>query len=130
MNSIDRAWRGGNVIGGLYYITEYDLHRVSGWMKGRLRVGDIAMCAQHSGDCFYDYFLMEWGENFMRGIIGSRFGSYTLSTILMQLSNREYHLIMAGEGLYESAVGEIKQNWRKIIDELIMAKIKGEDVQS
>lgn len=94
-------WRGGNSIGSAYLIKRQDVDRVGNcWMKGRLRVGDVVLCKQHSGDCFYDYILLEIFGNGVRGLGQVNFGSYTFSTELKwKPTEREFHLLCAGESL-------------------------------
>lgn len=95
---MDRPWGSGASIGTMYKLSKKDLDRVgSCWMSGRLMVGDLVLCIRHSGDCFYDYILVEEGANFYEGIPGSEFGSYTLGTKVKEFSNKEYHLLAAGE---------------------------------
>ena len=67
-------------------------------MVGRLMVDDLALCAAHSGDCFYDYILVKEYTNGLRGIPESKFGSYALGKEeSVELTAREFHLLMAGE---------------------------------
>jgi hypothetical protein len=91
-------------------IREIDLARVGNcWMKGRLLVDDLAMAISHSGDCFFNYELLDsflhygGGQEMRVGyrrIPGSRFGAYTLGVAHeFQPSEREFHLLMAGENV-------------------------------
>lgn len=117
MNSIYRPWRTGNRIGGIYVLTEWDLTRTGySWMRGRLHKGDIVMCTRHSGDCFYDYILLEIGTNFIRGILESRFGSYILEHLLMEVSEKEFHRIMTGEYMKDD------KDWKQFIHQLEESK--------
>ncbi len=93
-------WGGGASIGQLYqFKDEHDLKRMgSCWMAGRVRIGDVALCLQHSGDCFHTYILMERYANGLKGIPGARFGACTFGEQLMpRLSERAFHLLAAGE---------------------------------
>lgn len=110
---IDRIWGGGNRIGALYYMRKHDLHRVgNSFMKGRLHEGDIVMCIAHTGDCFYDYILIEYGQNFIKGILNSRFGAYAMEDTLMEVSEKEYHQIMTGDFVSGD------KNWSQFIKSL------------
>ncbi len=103
------SWGGGNSIGSIYRINEFDLNRIGGWMHGRILVGDIALCYRHSGDCFYDYYLLEYGENFAKLNMAGKFGAYAIGEELdWKPTTREFHLLMAGEILK----GE---NYRKLL---------------
>lgn len=75
---MNRDWREGAELGALYRITDStDRGRVGCcWMAGRLRVGDTMLCVRHSGDCFYQYILVEVLGNGIRGIPQSEFGAY------------------------------------------------------
>jgi len=100
-------WRdGGHYQGLIVRIGPDDLDRVgSCWMKGRLLVGDLAMAISGSGDCFWNYQLVQnnaylgrSGKKGFRLIPESQFGAYVLGTPLeFQPTNRERHLLLAGE---------------------------------
>ena len=95
-------WGRGNEIGAVYVLNAECTARVGGgWMKGRLRAGDIALCIEHTGDGFFDYILLETGENFVKGIPASRFGSYCFGVGACRWlpSDREFHLLCAGESI-------------------------------
>lgn len=96
---MSRPWGTGNCVGQLYRLTEQDLPRIGhGWMEGRLRVDDLALCSRHSGDFFFDYILVQKYVNGLRGIPESVFGSYALGNEdPLQLTARQFHLLMAGE---------------------------------
>lgn len=98
---IDRQWMTGNAIGKVYVLAEGDLQRVGHcWMNGRLLLGDVAMCIRHSGDAFFDYILLDIGSNYVKGIPGSKFGSYSLSTEDEWMpTDKEFHLLAAGESI-------------------------------
>lgn len=57
-------WRKSGVkIGMVYQLRREDLGRIGNcWLAGRLRVRDLAVALRHSGDCFYDYQLIEGGR--------------------------------------------------------------------
>ena len=111
--STNRRWRtGGHRPGLVVLVGSGDLSRVGNcWMKGRLRQGDVAMCLQHRGDCFWDYallrsspieILVDSNDRFLYRLIReSEFGAYTLGTPYerWQPTEREYHLLLAGESV-------------------------------
>jgi hypothetical protein len=90
---LDRPWRGGAQIGVLYRVmTDADCARVGlCWMKGRLRIGDYALCLEHAGDCFYEYMLIERIANGWRGYPQATFGAYVFGETFPEchLSARE-----------------------------------------
>ena len=98
----NRPWGTGNDIGRIYKLSDADTGRVGNCsMKGRLHAGDIVMCIAHSGDCFFDYILLEVGENFVKGLPGLEFGSYCFGAepLAWYPSKRDFHLLCAGESL-------------------------------
>jgi hypothetical protein len=99
--TIGRWSTGGHHPGLVLTLSENDLERVGNcWMRGRLRAGDVVMCMEHSGDCFWNYALLECFANGYRLIAGSKFGAYTLGTPHeWQPTTREFHLLMAGESV-------------------------------
>lgn len=104
-------WRGDHYPGLVLRVLEDDNRRVGQcWMRGRLKEGDIIMCLEHAGDCFYNYALVRPNKSKNESIVtrdgkqvyqlieGSRFGAYQLGTPHdWQPSTREFHLLMAGE---------------------------------
>lgn len=105
------SWEtGGHHPGLVLVVRQEDLGRVGNcWMKGRLKVGDIIMCISHSGDCFWNYMLLEHmgmdgfkkpAANVYRLIEGAKFGAYSLGApSLLQPTTREMHLLLAGESV-------------------------------
>lgn len=91
-------WNKGNEIGKLYILSESDLSRVGdSWMRGRLRAGDVVLCIAHTGDCFNDYLLVVSIYNGLFSVKESRFGAYTLGTLLeWQPSNAECTYLLSG----------------------------------
>lgn len=105
-------WGGGNTIGCIYRLTKHDTGRVGHcWMRGRLIEGDLALCIAHAGDCFYQYILLDVGGNYIRGVAESRFGSYSFAGEAVEWipSNRELHLLCAGETIYFKGGVPIKE---------------------
>lgn len=99
-------WRsGGHYPGLILKISEKDFDRVGAcWMKGRLKVNDLVMAIAHSGDCFWTYMLVDDRYTSAKNqrlyflIKESSFGAYVLGThYTVQPSEREFHLLMAGE---------------------------------
>lgn len=107
MVTMSATWRTGNHHPGLLLtISEKDFDRVGiCWMAGRLKDGDLIMCIEHAGDCFWhyalvrhDFTLARTGRQGYELIIGSKFGAYVLGEPYeFQPSAREFHLLMAGE---------------------------------
>lgn len=111
-------WRsGGHRPGLILVIGEQDLSRLGHvWMQGRLLVGDLIMCLRRSGDCFWQYCLVGhrhpldpfcspecYGRGY-RLMPFTEFGAYVLGTpYVYQPSEREFHLLMAGERIELSA---------------------------
>lgn len=107
-------WRtGGARIGKVYRVLPSDLGRVGNcWMRGRLREGDLVTPISHSGDCFWQWQLINGEGPFTyhaRGAVGPgfkinagvRFGGYCMGELLAhQPTDREYHLLMAGETVH------------------------------
>jgi len=94
-------WRGGRTVGVVYVLdAEVDNKRFgSHWFKGRVKDGDVVLCTEHSGDCFYDYKLIQVYANGLEICSDSpRICGYTLGRESQGvLTAREYHLLMAGE---------------------------------
>jgi len=105
-----RGWGHGSHHPGLILrISQADFERVGDcWMNGRLLEDDLIMCLEHSGDCFYDYVLLDhgWllnggefaGRPGYRLIMESRFGAYVLGVPFeYQATTKEFHQLMAGQ---------------------------------
>lgn len=104
-----RQWGTGASSGSLVRLTtEADLRRVGNcWLQGRLRVGDVLMCVEHTGDHFYDYIPVQIGGNFVNGLPEHRLGAYVLGEPLKwQPSSKEFHLLCAGENVFTDAPWE------------------------
>jgi len=57
-----RSWHDNGVaVGDLFRLDDGDYdHRIGNcWAKGRLKHGDILVALRHSGDCFFNYLLLE-----------------------------------------------------------------------
>ena len=104
-------WRTGDVKPGhLVKIDPTDFGRIGHcWMRGRLHDGDLAMAVSLSGDCFWTYMLVRHDYSIFHPatkfivpgyklIKESSFGAYVMGTpYQFQPSEREFHLLMAGE---------------------------------
>lgn len=91
-------WGAGNEVGALYVVAKNRL----GNNDIQPKTGVLAVCTVHAGDCFYYYRLLEqcknvFGEPTTYYSLGLRFGSYTLRESDMKLTNRQFHLLMAGD---------------------------------
>ena len=96
----NREWGEGATIGKLYRLVEStDLNRVGLCsMRGNLKINDLILCIKHTGDCFYNYILIEEFEKGLKGIPKSEFGAYTTGIpVNINLTNKEYNLLCAGE---------------------------------
>ena len=92
-------WGGGAEIGAVYVLkSKFDLERVGNcWADGKLKIGDRLLCIEKSGDCFYNYRLIETRKNKTR-LIKPMIGAYQLGKkVGRTLSNRKFHLLLAGE---------------------------------
>lgn len=104
----DRPQRLGGVhTGQLFTVRPEDFGRVGNcWMRGRLKEGDLIFSMGHSGDCFWTYCLVEHdvftvhGQGLYKLIPESSFGAYVLGELYpSQPTDREVHLLLAGEGI-------------------------------
>ncbi len=98
-----RDWGGGNDVGAVYFMENLlDLNRVGNcWIDGRLKLGDVVLCTQHTGDCFYDYVLLQTFTNGLRAIITTPgWGAYALNKKMQwKPTARQFHLLLAGESV-------------------------------
>lgn len=91
-------WGAGGVNKGVYlYIDEDHKHRMGSceWLP---KDGDLCVCVEHAGDCFSDYVAMRKQENGDYKMIGE-FGAYNFGEKISELSNRNFHLLQAGESI-------------------------------
>ena len=89
-------WRGGNLIGAVYMVEPSRL----GLGKFLPRQNTLALCVEHSGDCFYDYVPLRVHRRWIVADLENTFGSYIFSKeSSLKLTNREFHLLLAGEKL-------------------------------
>lgn len=97
-------WRGGANVGTVYMIENSDLSRVGCcWASNRLLPYDLLLCIRHSGDCFYDYLLIEsthyYGEkrDRLEAMVARPICSYTLGTAIYDLDELQTAKIRAGK---------------------------------
>ena len=93
-------WRSCGNNGLVFVVEQEDIEWMGGgWMRGRIRPGEVCLRIGHSGDCFHQYILLEFGENFIKGIPGSEYGAYYRGgkEINWKPSRTEYNLLCAGE---------------------------------
>lgn len=73
------------------------------WAKGRLKVGDILLCDELSGDCFYNWYLMDYikyanHEGVTMSVVPHRFGAYAMNGVMLKgFTTRDYGLLIAGQ---------------------------------
>lgn len=104
-----RKWNAGNFVGRIYKLDATDMTRVGDcWMRGRLKVGDLALCIHQSGDCFFNYILLESTLNSIRGIPQSKFGSYCFGGEMMdwEPTEDEIKILHSGEYMHEFSCPE------------------------
>ena len=91
-----RPWGGGGIKKGIYkYDHKRDEHRMGGcdWLP---KDGDICICTDHSGDYFSDYFVVREVKPQEFKKVGI-FSAYNFSEQEGKLSERIFHLLLAGE---------------------------------
>jgi len=88
------SWGGGNSIGKIYLVATTRL----GNNARQPKEGSLALCVEHSGDCFYDYIpIIRVGKNKIKAQLRMRFGSYTFSIASsIKLTTEKFHLLLAG----------------------------------
>ena len=100
--SYNRPWRGGMTEGAVYQVGPDDLRRVGNcWANGRLKVGDLLLCVEHAGDCFYNFYLLDVADYANRPgvsltIVPKKLGAYSLGTEFVTLSREECLKLVEG----------------------------------
>lgn len=101
IQTLDQLDEGGRSIGTVNHITG---DRVgSCWADGRLKPGDVVLCDELSGDCFYDFYLVDFTDfDNCQGVhmrlIPYKFGAYAMAAKkLSGMTTRDYHMLMSGE---------------------------------
>jgi hypothetical protein len=89
-----REWGNGNAIGFIYLVDQERLGDNS-WQP---KESSLALCVEHSGDCFYDYVaLVKTGQRLK---VGRRFGAYALpKKSKLSVSKTQFHLLLAGRAV-------------------------------
>ncbi len=73
------------------------------WAKGRLKPGDIVLCDRLAGDCFYDFYLVDFTKYENRQgvhmcLVMHPFGAYAMNAEeLVGLTENDYFRLRAGE---------------------------------
>lgn len=99
----NRGWNGSAKIGTIYKLNERDGDRVGNcWAKGRLLEGDYLLCIDKSGDCFYDYLLLEVTNYANRDgsqlkAVMQKLGAYQIGVEMAHLDEDEFQQLLAGE---------------------------------
>lgn len=123
------AWNGTAKTRTIYRVDDerYCNSRIGNcWAEGRLKMLDLLLCDKQSGDCFYDYYLIDY-TNFRNKLgvhmklIPYRIGAYKMGEELHTLNDREYHLLMAGEEVevvIGSMITQIKEQASELKEEI------------
>lgn len=96
MSSARERWLGGNEIGTIYVVEVARLGSVYS-LDSHPADRSLALCAKQSGDCFFDYVPLCVKSGQMSANLKARFGAYAFRKAYAQLSDRNFHLLLAGE---------------------------------
>ncbi|MEK6864189.1 MAG: hypothetical protein AABX27_02775 [Nanoarchaeota archaeon] len=93
-NRLMERWGRGNQLGALYVLTEQDIEDRLGdnEINDEIKVGDKAVCMEHSGDCFFDYQLLQKIAGNLAAPKGRTFGAYSLLGTPRRILKMEYML--------------------------------------
>ncbi len=100
-----RGWNGSAKIGTIYKLKAGDGVRVGYcWAKGRLREDDYLLCIDKSGDCFYDYLLLEVAnyansESSKIAAVTRKLGAYQIGVEMAHLSEDEFQQLVNGKNI-------------------------------
>ena len=89
-------WRSGGETGRVFiYRDDIDKNRMGmcDWLP---KDGDWCVQTNHSGDCFYNYIVIRKTKEGKYKKV-NRFGAYCFGKPGRKLTNRQYHLLLAGE---------------------------------
>lgn len=92
------AWGQGNTIRSIYRYDDHTHKRRMGCCDWLPSDGDLCVCISHTGDCFNDYFAVRKQEDGKYKIVG-KFGAYVFGRDIGTLTERDFHLLLAGESI-------------------------------
>lgn len=101
-----KEWRDGGVnIGDIHELEEgFESRLGHSWAQGRLKVGDHMLALRHTGDCFFEWMLLNAApftlldEEYMRyDPVPKAFGAYVTGKLVGKFTNRE--IMMANSGM-------------------------------
>lgn len=58
--------------------------------------GDLCLCVEHAGDCFDNYVKLWVDDDGLYSVL-FEFGAYCFGEVVCTLSDRVFHLLLAGE---------------------------------
>lgn len=89
------SWSGGSSDRSVYLYIDEDRERMGhcDWLP---KNGDLCVCLEHSGDCFYDYMAVRKTDDEKYEKVGE-FGAYNFGEKLGTLTKRCFHLLCAEE---------------------------------
>lgn len=100
----NRNWGVGAKIGSVYLYTDEYKNRMGA--SPRLpKNNDLCLCIEHSGDCFYTYTVLNRTKNGLEKSF--KFGAYCFGDSVKTLSERDFHLLLAGETVKVKGLTEI-----------------------
>lgn len=73
------------------------------WAAGRLKPGDIILCDELAGDCFYNFYLIDYTDYQNRDgvhmrLIPYKFGAYAMAAKKLDgFTIRDYGLLLGGQ---------------------------------
>lgn len=73
------------------------------WAAGRLRPGDIILCDELAGDCFYNFYLIDYTNYQNRDgvhmrLVPYKFGAYAMSAKKLEgFTMQNYGLLLGGQ---------------------------------
>lgn len=100
------SWSHGAEIGGVYLIRDQDDLERMGHNNRQPKIGDICLCIEHSGDCFYDYIVLrrKKGHRMYRSIFvigayvfGKKIGKLSETNLCLARAKRPVRIPFAGK---------------------------------
>lgn len=92
------AWTPGNRSQSLYRYCDKEHQDRMGYCKYLPNDGDLCLCVGHTGDCFDDYVVLWVDDDGLYSVL-YEFSAYKFGEEICNLSNRAFHLLLAGESL-------------------------------